>query len=173
MQETWVWSLGWEDPLEKRKTTHSSVLAWRIPWSLESMGLQWVRQDWETFTHSLTHSQLHPLCFCNPLSPPPYVDSSFKAKYSTGLNFLANNAFSYPYISACKIPWVNVLPSYLGSSSRTQFLKHASIYGQMLLDMVEIWFLSYLSACLYFPVWWEPHNVFMFVLRASRFTHRG
>ena len=32
MQETWVQSLGWEDPLEKRKATHSSILAWRIPW---------------------------------------------------------------------------------------------------------------------------------------------
>ena len=32
MQETWVWFLGWEDPLEKGKATHSSILAWRIPW---------------------------------------------------------------------------------------------------------------------------------------------
>ena len=33
-RETWVRSLGWEDPLEKRKATHSSILAWRIPWTL-------------------------------------------------------------------------------------------------------------------------------------------
>ena len=33
MQETWVQSLGWEDPLEKGKATHSSILAWRIPWT--------------------------------------------------------------------------------------------------------------------------------------------
>ena len=33
MQETWVQSLGWEDPLEKGKVTHSSMLAWRIPWT--------------------------------------------------------------------------------------------------------------------------------------------
>ena len=33
MRETWVESLGWEDLLEKRKATHSSILAWRIPWS--------------------------------------------------------------------------------------------------------------------------------------------
>ena len=32
MWETWVWSTGWEDPLEKEKATHSSMLAWRIPW---------------------------------------------------------------------------------------------------------------------------------------------
>ena len=34
MWETWVWSLGWEDLLEKGKTTHSSILAWRIPWTI-------------------------------------------------------------------------------------------------------------------------------------------
>ena len=40
MQETWVQSLGWEDPLEKGKATHSSILAWRIPWREEPGGLQ-------------------------------------------------------------------------------------------------------------------------------------
>ena len=34
MQETWVQSLGWEDPLENRKSTHPSILAWRIPWTV-------------------------------------------------------------------------------------------------------------------------------------------
>ena len=34
MRETWVWSLGSEDPLEKGKATHSSILAWRIPWTV-------------------------------------------------------------------------------------------------------------------------------------------
>ena len=40
MRETWVQSLGWEDPLEKGKATHSSILAWRIPWTVQSMGSQ-------------------------------------------------------------------------------------------------------------------------------------
>ena len=45
MQETWVQFLGWEDPLEKEMATHSSILAWRLPWTeepggLESMGSQ-------------------------------------------------------------------------------------------------------------------------------------
>ena len=40
MQETWVPSLGWEDPLEKEMAIHSSVLAWKIPWAEESGGLQ-------------------------------------------------------------------------------------------------------------------------------------
>ena len=43
MQETWVRSLCWEDPLEKGMATHSSILAWRIPWTIQSMGLQRVR----------------------------------------------------------------------------------------------------------------------------------
>ena len=34
MWETWVGSLGWEDPLEKEKATHSNILAWRIPWTV-------------------------------------------------------------------------------------------------------------------------------------------
>ena len=36
IRETWVGSLGWEDPLEKGKATHSSILAWRIPWTVQS-----------------------------------------------------------------------------------------------------------------------------------------
>ena len=40
MQETWVQSLGWEDSLEKDIATHSSILAWRIPWAEEPGGLQ-------------------------------------------------------------------------------------------------------------------------------------
>ena len=40
MQETWVRSLGWEDPLQKGMATHSRILAWRIPWVEEPGGLQ-------------------------------------------------------------------------------------------------------------------------------------
>ena len=40
MWKTWVPSLGWEDPLEKGKTTHSSILAWKIPWTVQSLGSQ-------------------------------------------------------------------------------------------------------------------------------------
>ena len=53
MRETWVRSLGWEDPLEKEMATHSSILAWRIPWTEEPGGLQFtgskrVGYDWAT-----------------------------------------------------------------------------------------------------------------------------
>ena len=63
MKETWVQSLCQEDPLEKGMATHSSILAWRCPWTEEPGGLQptgWqrVRHDWATNTSSFTYSLL-------------------------------------------------------------------------------------------------------------------
>ena len=49
MQETWVQSRGWEDPLEKGKVTHSSILALRIPWTEEPGGLQ--ATGWQRVGH--------------------------------------------------------------------------------------------------------------------------
>ena len=57
MQETWVRSLGWENLLEKGKTTHSSILAWTIPWTIWSMGSQIIRHDWVTFTFTIMHQE--------------------------------------------------------------------------------------------------------------------
>ena len=59
MQETWVESLGWEDPLEKEMETHSSTLAWKIPGTgepgrLQSMGLQRVEHGLSDFTFFLS-----------------------------------------------------------------------------------------------------------------------
>ena len=58
MWESWVRSLGWEDLLEKGKATHSSILAWRIPWT----GLQRVRHDWATFTFTFSFRIIY--CYC-------------------------------------------------------------------------------------------------------------
>ena len=59
MQETWVQSLGQEDPLEEEMATHSSILAWEIPWTeeparLQSMGSQRLRYEWVT-----EHAHVH------------------------------------------------------------------------------------------------------------------
>ena len=56
MRETWVRSLGWEDPLEKEMATHSGTLAWKIPWTeepggLKSMASQRVGHNWATSVH--------------------------------------------------------------------------------------------------------------------------
>ena len=62
MQESQIWPLGQEDPLEKGKATPSRILAWRIPWredpgGLQSKGSQWVRHDWTTNTHTHIYMQ--------------------------------------------------------------------------------------------------------------------
>ena len=49
MQETWVRSLGWEDPLAECMATHSSILAWRIPWTEEPVGLAPI--GWQRVRH--------------------------------------------------------------------------------------------------------------------------
>ena len=49
-QEMWVQSLGWEDPLEKEMATHTSILAWEIPWTEEPGGL-WSMRLQESWTH--------------------------------------------------------------------------------------------------------------------------
>ena len=54
--ETWVQSLGWEDPLEKGMATHSSILAWRIPWTEEPSGLQSMGSQRANTTEQLTHT---------------------------------------------------------------------------------------------------------------------
>ena len=64
MWETQVRFLSWEDPLELRMATHSSILAWRIPWTekpggLQSMKLQRVGYDWVTNTFTLFHFSLN------------------------------------------------------------------------------------------------------------------
>jgi len=64
MQETWVQSLGQKVPLEKEMATHSSLLAWRIPWTrepggLQSIGLQRVRHDRATNTFTFIHTVQH------------------------------------------------------------------------------------------------------------------
>ena len=49
MQETWVQSLSWEDPLEEGMATHSSILTWRIPWTEELVGYSpWGRKESDT-----------------------------------------------------------------------------------------------------------------------------
>ena len=70
--ETWVQSLGREDPLEKEMATHSSILAWRIPWTeepgrLQSMGSRRVGHDWATSLSAL-HTCIH--SFPNSLPIP-------------------------------------------------------------------------------------------------------
>ena len=57
MQETWVRSLGREDPLEKEMETHSSILAWKIPWTEEPAGYSpWGHEEWDMTEQLNTHT---------------------------------------------------------------------------------------------------------------------
>ena len=63
MRETWVRSLGWEDPLEKEMAIHSSILAWRIPWMekpsrLQSTELQRVGHDWSDLAAAVAYDKM-------------------------------------------------------------------------------------------------------------------
>ena len=74
MWETWLWSLSWEDPLEKKMATHSSILAWKIAWMeepgrLQSMGSQRVRHDWAT-SLSLRFRKFSAIISSNRFSTP-------------------------------------------------------------------------------------------------------
>ena len=63
MQETWIWFLGWEDPLEKEMATHSSIVAWRIPGTGSLVGCHlWARNESDT-TERL-HFLSFFLCLC-------------------------------------------------------------------------------------------------------------
>ena len=84
VRETWVRSLGQEDLLEKEMATHSSILAWRIPWTedpgrLQSMGLQRVRHDWVTSLYIKVEILLSPGVSKNTLT----FNISFKVWGST------------------------------------------------------------------------------------------
>ena len=68
MQETWVLSLGWQDPLEEEMATHSSILAWEILWTeesgrLQSMGSQ--RVDTTEHTHTQAHVLIRTIVILN------------------------------------------------------------------------------------------------------------
>ena len=86
MWETRVQSLGQEDPLEKEMATHSSTLAWKIPWTeepgrLQSMGLQRVRQGLSDFNSLHLHSH----------SPTPWPQKNIHHVWATAAHILPAN----------------------------------------------------------------------------------
>ena len=102
MQETAVISLGWEDPLEKGMAPHSSILAWRIPWTkepggLQSMGLQKVRHNCVTITFPFfpLNNVLHWTRFTKQyyMHYPPYSTTQISStmKINSSLTKLMNS----------------------------------------------------------------------------------
>ena len=103
MWETWVQSLGWDDLLEKEMATHSSILAWKIPWMeepgrLQSMGLQRGGHNWATsqmsvlqYVHIHTHSHMYNII--PPIIMWTWNRYSFKSvspQFSLGLHIVGD-----------------------------------------------------------------------------------
>ena len=121
MRESRVQSLGWEDLLEKEMATHSSILAWKIPWTekpgrLQPVGLQRVRHDWATYDLrliALVSTKHQESAIGLPMSPPRWTSLSppspaHPLSCYPALNFLSHVANShwllfyiYPYIFQC------------------------------------------------------------------------
>ena len=105
-QETWAWPLGQDDPLEKAWTTHSRILAWRIPWMEESGGLQSmyrVGHDWNNLAHVMVWARKHFLKILNwetNMCYVPLISSYFSSPhnniFSTFIHcFILHLTFSY------------------------------------------------------------------------------
>ena len=78
MQETWVRSLGWEDPLEKEMATHSSILAWRVPWTEEPGKLVHRVEKSQTRLSNFTHSPFTKIT-CVLTFPPASLEQFLRA----------------------------------------------------------------------------------------------
>ena len=130
MQEMWVQSLGQEDPLEKGMAIHSSILAWKIPWTedpggLQSIGSQRVRNDWVTKTFTFHYSDGN-VRFCPLLS-------------HIGLpRCLSGKEFTYQRRRCGFNPWVRKIPWIRKWQSTPVFLP-GETHGQRKLGGYSLW----------------------------------
>ena len=98
MQETWIQSLGWEDPLEKAMAPHSSTLAWRIPWREEPGGLQSTGRK-ESHTTECLHFQFGSFETSWTIANQAPLSMGFsRQEYWSGLSFPSPGDLSDPRI---------------------------------------------------------------------------
>ena len=88
MWESWVWSLGGEDPLEEGMATHSSILAWRIPWREEPGGLY---SPWGHRESDNTDNEAHSTCLL--IAPSDFINSKYYR--DTNLTYKSNEIFIF------------------------------------------------------------------------------
>ena len=98
MWKTWVWFLGWEDPLEKGMGTYYNIFVWKIPWSeepgrLQSMELQRDRQDWATNTFTF--------CRCSQYSILYYSGSIIYVQCMYNYGEIYIDVYMYVCVCVC------------------------------------------------------------------------
>ena len=117
MRETWFRS-PWEDPLEKGKDTHSSILVWKIPWTVQSMGSQRVGPDRATFIPSDIASKSRLL---NPLPAPSFLPHwdlvrEYSRKISQGVNLALQRRSATCSVLTPSWEGLEIVPSLWASS---------------------------------------------------------
>ena len=154
MRETWVWYLGWEDPLEKEMATHSSTLAWKIPWMekssrLQSMRLQRVGSDWATHDSALLACLLY-LPHALPTATPSIQSLAVYLEYNTIWYHMIqyNRAFAW-YSSRL------VFQLHCSSLFSYSFLGHSDSSPILVLGMPQAF------SCLRNKFWIQVFSVFV------------
>ena len=135
VRETWVWSLGCEDHLEKEMAAHSSILAWKISWTeepggLQSMGSQRVGHDWATDTY-LTRSSSHSSLVAQRVKHLPAMQETWVRSLGQE-DPLEKEMATHSSTLAWKIPWTEK-PGRLqsmGSQSRTRLSDFTSSHSK-------------------------------------------
>ena len=134
-QEMWVRSLGQEDPLEEGMATHSSILAWRIPWTgqpggLQSTGSQRIRHSWSHWTCTHTFINLSHLCVYNFTKKKRNMGAA-NGKINSSLPWVLLSAFAvqmlFFFFSCCLILWGTILVN-----------KWASLVAQLVKNLPEM-----------------------------------
>ena len=126
MLETWVRSLGREDPLEKEMVTHSSIHAWKIPWTEELSGCWYWRENKRFRLESCSYVGLHietiwmvclrPVCTCSCLCLSEQADcAAVTAPWIPGLSTVHSALYTHHLVST-KQSWTISQPSPVGNS---------------------------------------------------------
>ena len=128
MQETWIWSLGQENPLEKGMATHSCILAWRIQWSLVGYSPWGHKETWlnnlQICTHTHTHMYTHIIA---------YTDLWKVYEQSLGPLKILTRSSERLTIMLCKEKWENLIIDFWkvkGGPLKTRVLVVYLIKGQ-------------------------------------------
>ena len=141
MQETWVWFLGWEDPLEKGMATYSSFLARRIPWTeepggLQSLGSQSVGQDW--VTHFLPTRLLGTASGVMYHLKTLTVQLSLSASYDC-IAFSSRSTFHWPALWDSKIQRSHLNVRRLIDTCFLGFQRIACVHAKPPLSCLTLW----------------------------------